>query len=63
MNSWFPGEGIFKDFGKVMYTLLCLKLITTKDLLYSIWISAQCYVPAWMGGGFGGEKICVYIYV
>ena len=24
--------------------------------------SAQCYVAAWMGGQFGGEWICVYIY-
>ena len=41
-------------FGKVMYTLLDLKWITNKDLLYSIWNSAQCYVVAWMGGRFGG---------
>ena len=31
-----------------------------KDLLYNTWNSAQCYVPAWMGGaGFGGEWIHV----
>ena len=46
----------YHDFGKVMYTLLYLKLITTKTyLLYSTWNSAQCYAPAWMGGGLGGE--------
>ena len=28
------GEGIVKDFGKVMYTLLCLKWITNKNLFY-----------------------------
>ena len=30
-----------------MYTLL-LKCITNKDILYSMWKSAQCYVAAWM---------------
>ena len=24
---------------------------------YSTWISAQCYVAAWMGREFGGEQI------
>ena len=44
-----------------MHTLLYLKWITDKDLLYSIWDSAQCYVAAWMGGEFGGEWIHVYV--
>ena len=35
------------------YTLLYLKRITNKDLLYSTGNSAQCYVAAWMGGEFG----------
>ena len=35
-----------RDFGKFMYTLLYLKWIASKDLLYSTWNSAQCYVPA-----------------
>ena len=48
------GEGIVRDFGKVMYTVLYLKWITNKDLLYRPWNSAQCYVVAWMGGEFGG---------
>ena len=58
-------EGIIGDFGKVMYTLLYLKWITKKDLLYSTWNSAQCYVAAWMGGGFGGEwrHVCVCVCV
>ena len=47
------------DFGKVRYTLLHLKWITNKDLLYSTWNSAQRYVPAWMGEGFGG--VCVWL--
>ena len=32
-----------------------LKWITNKVLLYSTGNSAQCYVAAWMGGGFWGE--------
>ena len=48
-----------REFGTATYTLLYLKCIfkTNKDLLYSTWNSAQCYVPAWMGGEFGGEWI------
>ena len=55
------GEGIVRDFGKVMYTLLYLKWIANKDLLYSTWNSARCYVPGWMRVGFGGEWIHVYV--
>ena len=54
------GEGIVREFGKVLYTLLYLKWITCKDLLYSTGNSAQCYVPAWMGAGFG-ERVCVCV--
>jgi len=39
-------EGIVREFGKVMYTLLYSKRITNKNLLYSTWNSAQCYRPA-----------------
>ena len=46
-----------------MFTLLYLKWITNKDLLYSTWNSAQCYVAAWIGGEFGGEKIHVYVWL
>ena len=45
----------------VMYTLLYLKWITNKDLLYNTWNSAQCYMAAWMGVGFGGEWIPVCV--
>ena len=38
-----------------VYTLLYLKWITNKDLLYSTGNTAQCYVAVWMGGEFGGE--------
>ena len=46
-----------------MYTLLYLKWITNKELLYSMWNSAQCYVAAWMGVGFGGEWIHVCVWL
>ena len=42
-----------------MYTLLYLKWIANKDLLYSTWNSAQCYTAAWMGGVFGEDWIRV----
>ena len=42
-------------------TLLYLRWITNKDLLYSTGNSAQCYVVAWIGVEFGGERIHEYI--
>ena len=48
---------IVAEFGIDMYTRLYLKWITNKDLLYSTWNSAQCYVAAWMGEESGGERI------
>ena len=54
-------EGIIREFGTDMYTLLHLKWITNKDLLYSTENSAQCYVAAWMGGEFRGERIHVSV--
>ena len=56
-------EGTVREFGTDMYTLLYLKWITNKVLLYSTWNSTQCYVAAWMGGGFGGEWIHVYVWL
>ena len=53
-------EGTVREFGMDMYTLLYLKWIINKDLLFSIWNSAQWYVAAWMGGEFGGKWIHVY---
>ena len=38
-----------------------LKWITSKDLLYSTWNCAQCYIAAWMEGKFGGKWIHVCI--
>ena len=46
-----------------MYTLLYLKWITNKNLLYSKWNSVQCCVAAWMGGEFGGEWIYVHVWL
>ena len=43
-----------------MYTLLYLKWVTIKDLLYGRGNSAQCYVTAWMGRG---EWIHVYVWL
>ena len=48
-------EGIVREFGMVMYTLLYLKWITNKDLPYSTGNSAPRYVAAWIGGEFGGR--------
>ena len=44
------GEGTVREFGMDMHTLLYLKRITNKDLLYVTGNSVQCYVAAWMGG-------------
>ena len=54
-------EGIVREFGMDTHTLLYLKWITNKDLLYSTGNSAQCYLAAWMGGELGGGWIHVYV--
>ena len=46
-----------------MYTLLYLKWIANKDLLYSTGNSVQCYVAAWIGRAFGREWIHVYAWL
>ena len=48
-------------FGIDTYTLLYLKWITNKVLLYRTGNSAQCHVAAWMGGAFGGDGTHVYV--
>ena len=53
------GKGIVTEFGMDMYTLLYLKWITNKDLLYSTGNSAQCYVAACMECSLGENG---YIY-
>ena len=57
------GEGVVREFEMDMYTLLYLKWITNKDLLYSTGNSVQCYEAAWMGEEFRGERIHVYIWL
>ena len=57
------GGWIGREFGMVLYTLLYLKLIIAKDLLYSTWNSAQCSVAAWMGGKCRGEWIHVHVWL
>ena len=52
-----------REFGINIHTLLYLKWVTHKDLLYSTENPAQCYVAAWMGGEFGEEWIHVYVWL
>ena len=56
-------EGIVKEFGMDRHTLLYIKWITNKQLLYSTGNSAQCCVAAWMGGDCGGEWIHVHVWM
>ena len=43
------GEGIVREFGTDMYTLLYIKYINNKDLLYSTGNSTQYSVITYMG--------------
>ena len=52
------GGGMVIEFRMVMY-ILYLKWITNKDLQYSIGISAQYYVAAWMEGVWGEMDTCI----
>ena len=55
------GEGIVRELGIDMYTLLYLKWKANKVLLYSMGNSAQFNVAASMEGEFGKEWIHVYL--
>ena len=57
------GKWVVGEFGMDMYTLLYLKWTTSKGLLYSTGGSAQCYVAATMGRAFGGEGVCIYVWL
>ena len=59
------GERDLREFGVSMYllTLLYLKWVTNKNLLYSTGNFAQCYVAAWIEGEFGGEWIHVHVWL
>ena len=66
MNLWLPGtesrgEGTVRELETDMYTLLYLKWITNKALLYSTGNSAQWCVEVWMGGE-SGENRYIYMY-
>ena len=54
---------MIREFGVDMYTRLNLKWITNKDLLYNTGNSVQCYVAAWMGEGFEGEWIHIFVWL
>ena len=63
-NLWLQsGEGwraaIRREFGMNIFILLYLKRISNKDLLYSTWSSAECYMAAWMGGSWGRMDTCI----
>ena len=47
------GEGMVRESGMDMDTLLCLTWRTSKDPLPSTGDSAQCHVAAWMEGNLG----------
>ena len=57
------GEGIIRQLGMDMYTLVYLKWTTNKVVLYSTGNSAQFYVAAWIGGELGGEWMYIYDWV
>ena len=63
MNLWLLGRRTGGrdswEFGINTYTLLYLKWITNKDLLYSMWNSDQYYMAAWMPGGLGRMDTCI----
>ena len=67
ITLWFPegkdGEGIVRESGMDMDTLLYLTWRTNKDLLDSKGNSAPCHVADWMGGEFGGEWIRVHVWL
>jgi len=50
-----------REFGMDIYTLLYLKWITHKDLLYSTGHSGQHYVADWLGAEFREEWIYGYV--
>ena len=55
------GGGIVRELGMGMYTLLYLKWITNKDLLYSTKNSVQCYMAAWTEVRSLGENGYMYM--
>ena len=56
-------EGLLRQFGMDMHTLLYLERITNKILLHSTGNTSQCHVTDRMGGEFGGEWIHAYVWL
>ena len=44
------GEGMVREFGMDVCTLLYCNWIANKDVVGSTWNAAQCHVTAWVGG-------------
>ena len=61
-NYGCQGIRIVRKFGMDVYTLLCIKFITNKDLQCSTRNFAQCYVVGCMGEEFGRENGYMYMY-
>ena len=63
-SLWLPGgrlgEGIIRKFGMDIYTLLYLKWITNKDLLYSTW---NLLNVMWQSGWEGSLEHNGYMYM
>ena len=55
------GEGLIWEIGIDIYTLLQIKQVTNKDLLYSKRISTQYSVMTYMGKE--AKKDFIYVYV
>ena len=62
LGASYGGGGRVREFGTDMHTLLYLKWLTNKDLLWSAGNSAQCYVAAWEGEEPGEEWIHVCVW-
>ena len=64
-NLWLPrekvGGGINCEIGIDIYTLLYIKQITNKNLLYSTENSTQYSVMTYMGIESKKEWVCVYV--
>ena len=56
-------DGIIREFGMEVYTLLYFKWVTRQDLPLSTGNSVQCYGAAWVGVEFGREWIHVYLWL
>ena len=54
-------EGIASESGMDMHTLVYLKEVANKDLLYSTGNSARYHVAAWAGREVGGEWTHVWL--